>query len=496
MDKDIRKINDIMVDIFSLVELLEEESVKGSSFENLSLKEVHTLVAVGSGRPKTMTNVATTLGISVSTLTTAVNKLLKKGYMERFRDENDKRIVRLSLTENGRTVIRKHEEYHDQVVGEALRRLSKNERNRLERVLTEIERFLMLKAAGSERRTQLMMEPLTIGAHTLPVPIVQAGMGIGIAGENLASAVAINGGLGLIALTDIGFDEPDFDANPVAANKRAIRKKVSAAIAKVRDAGGSGLIGVNIIWNKEHAREYLDEAIRSGAQVVVTNSGMPRNLPKYCTDKKVALIPTVSTRRAANTIVEAWSRNYNRTPDAFILQSPTAAGLLGYRDEQLDTAIKEWQMTISELRGVANKIGGCPLIVGGGIITKNDADKVYRCGADGFLLGSRFVTTEECDAPDEYKMLHLGCSAEDVITVNSPMNGVVRVMRNKFSEHLAETGSRDYDIFKAVRAGVGGDYENGLIFCGSNPEKLNRIDRVADVFEEFTGSRQQSAVNR
>ena len=117
MDKDIRKINDIMVDIFSLVELLEEESVKGSSFENLSLKEVHTLVAVGSGRPKTMTNVATTLGISVSTLTTAVNKLVKKGYMERFRDENDKRIVRLSLTENGRTVIRKHEEYHDQVVG-------------------------------------------------------------------------------------------------------------------------------------------------------------------------------------------------------------------------------------------------------------------------------------------------------------------------------------------------------------------------------------------
>ena len=93
-------------------------------------------------------------------------------------------------------------------------------------------------------------------------------------------------------------------------------------------------------------------------------------------------------------------------------------------------------------------------------------------------------------------MLHLGCSAEDVITVNSPMNGVVRVMRNKFSEHLAETGSRDYDIFKAVRAGVGGDYENGLIFCGSNPEKLNRIDRVADVFEEFTGLRQHSAVNR
>ncbi|MDO4393977.1 MAG: nitronate monooxygenase [Bacillota bacterium] len=486
MDKDIRKINNIIVDIFSLVELLEEESVKGSSFENLSLKEVHTLVAVGSGRPKTMTNVASTLGISVSTLTTAINKLVKKGYVDRFRDERDKRIVRISLTEQGLIVLNKHEQYHEQVVGEALRRLSKNERNRLERVLTEIEHFLMLKAAGSERRTHLMMEPMTIGTHNLPVPIVQAGMSIGIAGEKLAAAVAINGGLGLIALTDIGFEEPDFDKNPVEANKRAIRRKVKAARQSVEAADGKGLIGVNIIWNREHAEEYLETAIKSGAQVVVTNAGMPKNLPRYCTDKKVALVPTVSTKRAANAIAEAWSRNYNRMPDAFILQSPTAAGLLGYRDDQLDSAIKEWQLTISELRGVVNKIGNCPLIVGGGIVSKADADRVYRCGADGFLLGSRFVTTEECDAPEEYKKLYLECKDEDIVTVNSPMNGVVRVMRNKFSANLVETGRREYDIFKAVRDGVRGDYENGLIFCCRNPERLQKIDTVADVFDEFT----------
>lgn len=486
MDKDIKKINNIMVDIFTLIEKLEEESVKDSSFENLSLTEVHTLVAIGNGRPKTMTSVATALGINVSTLTTAINRLVKKGYVSRFKDERDKRIVRLRPTESGLEVIEKHEEYHDNVVGEALRRLSKNELSRLNRVLVEIDRFLMLKAAGSERRGQLQMKPINIGNHQLPVPIVQAGMSIGIAGDRLASAVAINGGLGLIALTDIGYNEPDFDTNRVAANKRVIKAKVSAARKKVDEAGGKGLIGVNIIWNTEHAEEYVQVAIKSGAQVIVTSAGMPRNLPKYCTDKKVALVPTVSTRRAVNTIVSSWSRKYNRVPDAFILQSPTAAGLLGYRDDQLEYAIEEWNLTISEIKGEVNKLGNCPLIVGGGIFSKRDADQVYRCGADGFLLGSRFVATEECDAPDEYKRLYLNCSNDDVTIINSPMNAVVRVMKNKFSQELEKSGRDDYDIFEAVRNGVRGDYENGLIFCGENPERIKKLDTVANVFGELT----------
>ena len=79
MDKEVRKINDILVNLYNLVLKLEEDAIrKDSSHNNVSIKEVHTLVAIGTGRPKTMTHVANILGINVSTLTIAINRLVKK----------------------------------------------------------------------------------------------------------------------------------------------------------------------------------------------------------------------------------------------------------------------------------------------------------------------------------------------------------------------------------------------------------------------------------
>ena len=96
MDKEVRKINDILVNLYNLVLKLEEDAIrKDSSHNNVSIKEVHTLVAIGTGRPKTMTHVANILGINVSTLTIAINRLVKKGYVKRLRDEKYRRIVKV-----------------------------------------------------------------------------------------------------------------------------------------------------------------------------------------------------------------------------------------------------------------------------------------------------------------------------------------------------------------------------------------------------------------
>ena len=90
MDKEVRKINDILVNLYNLVLKLEEDAIrKDSSHNNVSIKEVHTLVAIGTGRPKTMTHVANILGINVSTLTIAINRLVKMGDVKRLRDEKD-----------------------------------------------------------------------------------------------------------------------------------------------------------------------------------------------------------------------------------------------------------------------------------------------------------------------------------------------------------------------------------------------------------------------
>ena len=78
MDKNVKKVNDILVNLFNMVLELEEQAVKEASSKDLSITEIHTLAAIGKGRPRTMTHVANILGINVSTLTTAIGKLVKR----------------------------------------------------------------------------------------------------------------------------------------------------------------------------------------------------------------------------------------------------------------------------------------------------------------------------------------------------------------------------------------------------------------------------------
>ena len=253
----------------------------------------------------------------------------------------------------------------------------------------------------------------------------------------------------------------------------------------VKKAKGKGLVGASIMWNNPNAGEYVKAAIRGGAQVIVTSAGVPKNLPEYCSDRKIALMPTISSKRAASAITKAWTQKYNRTPDGFIFQGPLAAGLLGFKEEELEKATGDRYKIIAEIKAELAKLENCPLIVGGGIFHKSDAEKVYRYGADGILMGTRFVTTEECDASDEYKKLYLNCTENDVTIIRSPMKTSVRVMKNSFSDMLASTGKDQYDIIGAVKRGVCGDYDSGLIFCSTGVDGIRKIDTVKDVFREF-----------
>ena len=486
MDKNVKKVNDILVNLFNMVLELEEKAVGESSFDDLSITEVHTLVAIGKGRPRTMTHVANLLSISVSTLTTAINKLVKKGYVERLRDEVDRRIVRIHLTESGREAVEAHEAFHENMIEEALSHMTEEELPKFISSIDNINEYLIMRSAGGYERTdEFKLEPLKLGHHNLPVPIVQAGMSIKVAGSTLASAVAIEGGLGLISTSEIGFMTDGYQEDFLKVNLVTIEKEVKAALKAVQEVDGKGLIGVNIMWNRPESHLYAETAIKAGAQVIVTSGGIPTDLPKYCS-KKVALIPTISSKRAASAIIRSWTKKYNRIPDGFIFQGPQAAGLLGFKEAELEKAEQERYKIIAEIKSELRKLENCPLIAGGGIFSKEDAVNAYKYGADGYLLGTRFIATKECDAPDEYKKLYLNCTANDVTIITSPTKTTVRAMKNAFTDKIAKTGSVDYDIIEAVKKGREGDYENGLIFCSANTDKIRKICSVKDVFEEFT----------
>lgn len=487
MDREIKRLNDIMVSLFNTVLRQEEEAVQSASFGNLSITEVHTLAAIGTGRAKTMTHVANILGIKVSTLTTAIGKLVKKGYVERLRDEKDRRIVKVYLTESGIDAVREHEDFHESMIREAIAQIPREDVSKFVSSIENISNFLTMRSSMAYAADKTFsLEPLQLGHNFLPVPIIQAGMSIGVAGCRLASAVAMEGGLGLIGTSEIGHLQQGYDKEPLKVNLDTIERQVRCARQKVKSAGGTGLIGASIMWNSPHAGSYVEAAVKGGAQVIVTSAGIPKELPRFCENRRISLLPTISSKRAASAITKTWAQKYNRTPDGFIFQGPLAAGLLGFKEADLEKAYKDRYKMVAEIKAELSKMENCPLIASGGIFSREDAETVCRYGADGILMGTRFVATEECDAQDAYKKLYLNCGRNDVTIIRSPMKTSVRVMKNKFADRLAESGNDDYDIIEAVKRGVDGDYDEGLIFCSANASRIKRIDTVKDVFREFT----------
>jgi DNA-binding MarR family transcriptional regulator len=107
-----KEINNMLVEIYDDINRIEEYSIKHGAFSDISITEIHTIAAVGMYGSKTMSEIAQVLEITMGTLTSAVDKLIKKGYLERSRSNTDRRIVNVSLTKRGKLAYRIHEKFH------------------------------------------------------------------------------------------------------------------------------------------------------------------------------------------------------------------------------------------------------------------------------------------------------------------------------------------------------------------------------------------------
>ena len=140
----------------------------------------------------------------------------------------------------------------------------------------------------TDRKT---LKPLKIGELTVEKPILQGGMGVGVSRSNLAGAVAAEGGIGIISTAQIGYDEEGFEKDQAGCNRIAIRKHIHRA---KEIAEGKGLVGVNIMVALKHYKEHVQEAVRAGADVIISGAGLPMDLPKLVGNNKTK-IENVST---------------------------------------------------------------------------------------------------------------------------------------------------------------------------------------------------------
>lgn len=145
MNKSISTINELLVETFNDILTIEQNAINSGDFKDISVTEVHTIDAIGMYEPRTMTEVAKELDITVGTLTIAINNLVKKEYVERKKSEEDRRLVMVQLTKKGKLVYRIHEKFHSDMVKATIEGLTKEEEETLVKSLENLNSFFREK---------------------------------------------------------------------------------------------------------------------------------------------------------------------------------------------------------------------------------------------------------------------------------------------------------------------------------------------------------------
>lgn len=343
----------------------------------------------------------------------------------------------------------------------------------------------------------MKVEELKIGDLRAKIPVVQGGMGVGVSLSKLAGAVAAAGGIGIISTAQIGFRDPEFKTNPIETNLRVIGEE----IAKARAIANGGIIGVNIMVATRRYEDYVKAAVEAGVDLIISGAGLPMTLPALVEGAKTKIAPIVSSVKSLNVITKYWMKKYNRKPDMVVIEGPEAGGHLGFSREEIDNYTREsYDEEIKAILSVTKEMD-VPVVVAGGIYTREDMEHYLSMGASGVQIATRFVTTEECDASDAYKQAYINAKKEDIVIVSSPVGMPGRAIHNAFLDKVnagerfmrgcrqciitCKPATAPYCITEALINAVEGRLDEGLIFCGSNAYRAERIEKVADIMEEF-----------
>lgn len=354
---------------------------------------------------------------------------------------------------------------------------------------------------------------LKIGNKSADVAIIQGGMGVGISLSGLASAVAREGGIGVIAANAIGMIEPDYFQGHIEANVRALRKE----IRRSRESG-TGLIGVNIMVAVDCFQELLHAAIEEKVDLLFLGAGLPiKNIPvEKIRAAGVAVVPIVSSGRAAKLIFKSWEKSYNDIPDGVVVEGPKAGGHLGFKYEQIHDPAFQLEVIVPEvvesLKEFEVRHGReIPVVAAGGIFTGEDIYNFFKLGAKGVQLGTRFVATYECDADIRFKEAYVAAKEEDVTIIASPVGLPGRAINNVFLKEVADgvkkyfrcpsrclesCGAKDarYCISEALDSARKGELNNGFAFAGSNVYRVESIVPVKDLMSSLKNQYTMAAI--
>jgi NAD(P)H-dependent flavin oxidoreductase YrpB (nitropropane dioxygenase family) len=253
-------------------------------------------------------------------------------------------------------------------------------------------------------------------------------------------------------------------------------------------------------------------ALEEKIDIIIMGAGLPLNIPALIASSGIdshhtKLAVKVSSAKAARLIFQYWANKYNCIPDAVIVEGPLAGGHLGFKKEDLqkelvplETLIRETVKIIQPFeKQFAKEV---PVIAAGGIYTGYDMYDIMQAGAKGVKLGTRFVTTHECDASLAFKESYIACKKEDITIIDSPVGLPGRAIYNDFVGQIRMGNTKPfkctwhclsscnfkkapYCIAQALFNSARGKMSEGFAFSGTNGYRASKLQYVSDVMKEL-----------
>ena len=338
---------------------------------------------------------------------------------------------------------------------------------------------------------------LIIGDLEINPPIIQGGMGVRISKANLAAAVANEGCVGVVSAIGLGPFE-DRPTEFVKLNEQALRDEMRKAKSMTR-----GIIGVNIMVALSNYENLVVTAAEEKADLIICGAGLPLDLPRLTKGSSSKLVPIVSSARALSVICKKW-KQYDKMPDAVIVEGPKAGGHLGFGYEEIiNGTAPVLDDILVEVIKVANTFEPhIPVVAAGGIFDGHDISRVLKLGASGVQIATRFVCTNECDVHQNFKLAYLKAKKEDITIIKSPVGMPGRVINNAFVERIkkgethpfkcsyrclrtCDPKTAPYCIAKVLVRAAEGNLDEAFAFCGENAYRCREIVPVKQLIQEL-----------